>query len=87
MFSGKISLANIFFWFEPENAIKDTKATQLTMQLWEGRFGHPVYSKSGGWPPELEKHMAVLSAKEGYRQSRLPPFTPEEINLIKGEDL
>ncbi|KAF9420539.1 hypothetical protein HW555_003289 [Spodoptera exigua] len=81
---GKISLANIFFWFEPENAIKDTKATQLTMQLWEGRFGHPVYSKSGGWPPELEKHMAVLSAKEGYRQSRLPPFTPEEINLIKG---
>uniref|UniRef100_A0A2H1VX30 isoleucine--tRNA ligase n=1 Tax=Spodoptera frugiperda TaxID=7108 RepID=A0A2H1VX30_SPOFR len=83
-YRGKISMANVFFWFEPLNPEKDKEATKLAMQLWEGRFGHPIYSKTGGWPPELEKYIAGISKTEGYNQSRLPPFTPEEIQLIKG---
>ncbi|CAH1640805.1 unnamed protein product [Spodoptera littoralis] len=66
-----------------EEPLCSSKLVEL-FYLHEGRFGHPIYSKTGGWPPELERYIAGLSAREGYNQSRLPPFTPEEIQLVKG---
>nr|XP_049701706.1 myrosinase 1 [Helicoverpa armigera] len=83
LYFGKLSMANVFFWFKPEKTTDD-EATKLAIQMWEGRYAHPIYSKSGGWPPELEKILAENSKKEGYPYPRLPPFTPEEIEFVKG---
>ncbi|XP_026727738.1 myrosinase 1-like [Trichoplusia ni] len=80
-YNGKISLANIFVWFEPETP-DDATVTELMIQLYEGRFAHPIYL--GGWPPELEKILAENSKREGYKYPRLPPFTPEEVELVRG---
>lgn len=49
-----------------------------------GRYAHPIYSKEGGWPPAIEKLMLEYSLKQGYKKSRLPAFTKDEIEFIKG---
>lgn len=47
-------------------------------------YSHPVYSKEGGWPPIVEEMLAKKSKKEGLPRSRLPAFTEEEKEFIKG---
>lgn len=47
-------------------------------------YSHPIFSKEGGWPQVMEKIIAEKSKKEGLNHSRLPPFTQEEIELIRG---
>ncbi|KAL4721300.1 hypothetical protein ACJJTC_018572 [Scirpophaga incertulas] len=49
-----------------------------------GRFTYPIYSKEGGWPQPLQKLIAKKSKEEGYESSRLPDFTREEVELIRG---
>ncbi|CAD0205295.1 unnamed protein product [Chrysodeixis includens] len=82
-FNGKLSLSTLFFWFEPA-APEEQEMTDLMFEYWEGRYAHPVYSKEGGWPVKLEKFLDDKARKEGYSQPRLPPFTPEEIDLVRG---
>ncbi|CAK1543670.1 unnamed protein product [Leptosia nina] len=47
-------------------------------------YAHPIFAKDGGWPPSIEQFVAKKSKKEGYKKSRLPAFTREEIEFIKG---
>ncbi|KAJ8710355.1 hypothetical protein PYW07_009721 [Mythimna separata] len=82
-YHGKISLPTLFFWFKPFTP-EDQEVTDLTIDHWEGRYAHPIFSKEGGWPRKLEKLLNDLAKKEGYKQPRLPPFTPEEIQLVRG---
>ncbi|KAL0811771.1 hypothetical protein ABMA28_009204 [Loxostege sticticalis] len=82
-YKGQISLSNHLIWYEPASkADKDLAA--LAMEHCAGRYSHPIFSKEGGWPPSLEKFIGEKSIKEGYRRSRLPPFTNEEIELVRG---
>ncbi|XP_075985560.1 myrosinase 1-like [Anticarsia gemmatalis] len=83
LYQGKVSFPNIFFWFEPETPA-DAEAAVLTRQMWHDRYAHPVFSQAGGWPPELEKVLLANGKREGYPYPRLPPFTQEEINYVKG---
>jgi hypothetical protein len=46
---------------------------------------HPIYSATGDYPPAMKERMAELSKEEGYSRSRLPSFTKEEIEMVKGE--
>lgn len=49
-----------------------------------GWFGHPVYSKTGDYPPIMRELVDKRSQEEGRTRSRLPTFTPEEIEEIRG---
>ncbi|CAH0717636.1 unnamed protein product, partial [Brenthis ino] len=81
--NGKVSLTNHIIWIEGRNET-DEETAELARQLMAGMYSHPIFSKEGGWPPIVEKIMAEKSKKEGRAQSRIPPFTKEEIDLIKG---
>ena len=46
---------------------------------------HPIYTATGDYPPVMKEWMAKKSKEEGYSRSRLPSFTEEEIEMVKGE--
>jgi len=46
---------------------------------------HPICSATGDYPPVMKEWMAKKSKEEGYSRSRLPSFTKEEIEMVKGE--
>ncbi|KAH9637946.1 hypothetical protein HF086_016372 [Spodoptera exigua] len=80
---GKVTIVFLYLWLAPATE-NDIEVTNLARQYVEGRYGHPVYSKEGGWPKELEEILANNSRNEGYPEPRLPPFTEEEKELVKG---
>ncbi|XP_063369931.1 myrosinase 1-like [Cydia amplana] len=80
---GQVSLTNQLMWFEPETEA-EAELTELVKALSIDRYCHPIFSGAGGWPPALERHVAEKSAAEGEPRSRLPPFTGEELHLLRG---
>lgn len=51
-----------------------------------GWFAHPIYSKEGGYPPIMIERIANISKEQGYNSSRLPTFTKEQIDYIRGKN-
>lgn len=49
-----------------------------------GWWANPVYGPKGNYPQVFIDRIAERSGLEGYRKSRLPAFTNEEIKYIKG---
>lgn len=47
-------------------------------------YSHPIFSKSGDFPPVMKEKIAMKSAAQGFLRSRLPEFTPEEIEMVRG---
>jgi Glycosyl hydrolase family 1 len=56
----------------------------LSLQL--GWFAHPVYSQTGDYPAVMKEYVARHSSEEGLLTSRLPEFTAEEIEMVKGSN-
>jgi hypothetical protein len=46
---------------------------------------HPIFSASGDYPPVMKEWLAKKSKEEGYRRSRLPSFTKQEVEMVRGE--
>jgi hypothetical protein len=46
---------------------------------------HPIYSATGDYPPVMKEWMAKKCKEEGYSRCRLPSFTQEEIEMVRGE--
>ncbi|KAJ8710554.1 hypothetical protein PYW08_009069 [Mythimna loreyi] len=82
-FHGKVSLANHHIWFDPLTPA-DAELAELAREDCVGKYTHPIFSSTGGWPPSLEKVLEDVSIKRGYKKSSLPAFTPEEIALVRG---
>lgn len=47
-------------------------------------FAHPIYSKDGDWPTIVKERVKEKSFQQGLSISRLPEFTQDEIDFIKG---
>ncbi|XP_013137845.1 PREDICTED: myrosinase 1-like [Papilio polytes] len=82
LIKGRIGITNHLYWFEPTS--EENKEITKLVNLYMHISIHAVFSKEGGWPPEIEKTVAENSKKQGYPRSRLPAMSKDEINLIKG---
>ncbi|XP_048000843.1 myrosinase 1-like [Leguminivora glycinivorella] len=82
-YQGQVSLTNHMMWFEPATE-QDVELTELVKTLSIQRYCHPIFSSEGGWPPALERYIAEKSREEGEPRSRLPPFTQEEKEMLRG---
>jgi beta-glucosidase/6-phospho-beta-glucosidase/beta-galactosidase len=52
--------------------------------LQYGWYANAIYHPDGNYPQVMIDRIAERSKKEGFSKSRLPEFTPEEIEYIKG---
>jgi hypothetical protein len=49
-----------------------------------GLYGNPIFSKDGDYPKIMKKRVSKISADQGFRRSRLPEFTEDEVKYIRG---
>ncbi|XP_075973346.1 myrosinase 1-like [Anticarsia gemmatalis] len=68
--------------------LNDTEEDRLALELhtqaeW-AIYTDPIFSKEGGFPKELSELVAEKSANQGFPRSRLPAFSEEEKEFIKG---
>ncbi|KAF9414420.1 hypothetical protein HW555_007674, partial [Spodoptera exigua] len=72
-------------WFGPAtDSAEDQMAAEIKRQAEWGIYAHPIFSSEGGFPKEFSERVAEKSAKQGYRRSRLPEFTEEEKDFVRG---
>ncbi|CAH2104417.1 unnamed protein product [Euphydryas editha] len=80
---GTIGIVISASWLEPESE-EDAEAAEDGRQFEWGIYANPIFSKNGDFPKEIKQRVAVKSMIQGFSRSRLPEFTPEEIELVKG---
>lgn len=57
----------------------------MILRLFQyGWYAHPIYSAEGNYPQVMIDRIAERSKKEGFPRSRLPEFTAEEVEYIRG---
>ncbi|KAJ8709807.1 hypothetical protein PYW08_009811 [Mythimna loreyi] len=72
-------------WMGPaSDSPENETAAEIARQGEWGLYAHPIFSSEGGFPKELAQKIAEKSAQQGYRQSRLPEFTEEEKDFVRG---
>ncbi|XP_060535621.1 myrosinase 1-like [Cylas formicarius] len=80
---GKISIVLVAHWKEPaSDSDADKEGQNLALQFEMGLLANPIFN--GNWPQAAIDRVAERSKLEGYYRSRLPEFTQEEIDYIKG---
>ncbi|GBP62348.1 Myrosinase 1 [Eumeta japonica] len=83
---GKIGITLDAFWAEPKvvNDPQDKIASERYMQMHLGMYAHPIFSKDGDYPLSVRQRVDAMSHHQGYSRSRLPYFTPEEVESLRG---
>ncbi|CAN9497957.1 unnamed protein product [Ophioblennius macclurei] len=81
---GIISITINSEWAEPRNPYKheDWVAQERYMQFFIGWFAHPIFR--GDYPEIMKTQVRERSLAAGHAKSRLPEFTPEEVQRING---
>ncbi|KAF2886264.1 hypothetical protein ILUMI_19907, partial [Ignelater luminosus] len=83
--NGNISITLDAAWSEPiTNSTFDKEAAERALEFQFAWFADPIFSPNGDYPDVMKKLVAERSQKEGFRRSRLPEFTREEVEYIKG---
>ncbi|CAH2102052.1 unnamed protein product [Euphydryas editha] len=83
--STSVGITLDFSWRAPASrSADDIKAAETARQFAIGWFAHPIFSKTGDYPPIMRKRIDSISKIQGFSRSRLPYFTPDEIEMIRG---
>ncbi|XP_053314306.1 cytosolic beta-glucosidase-like [Spea bombifrons] len=82
---GFVSIAIDSDWAEPydPNSEKDKEATERYLSFYVGWFAKPIFV-DGDYPEIMKTVVSKRSKAQGLQTSRLPEFTNEEKNMIKG---
>ncbi|XP_052747119.1 myrosinase 1-like [Bicyclus anynana] len=80
---GTVGIAISANWFEAESE-KEAEAAEEARQFEWGTYINPIFSKNGDFPAVMKERVAAKSFEQGFFRSRLPEFSPEEVELIKG---
>lgn len=74
-------------WAEPEDPYNpaDLEAVEWEQEFTGGWLVNPVVR--GDYPEVMKQRIAEKSRLQGYNQSRLPEFTEEEKERLKGSFL
>lgn len=83
--NGVISLSLVGEWAEPKSpdVPRDVEATDRKMQFTLGWYAHPIF-KTGDYPDAMKWKVGNRSELQHLATSRLPSFTEEEKNYIRG---
>jgi hypothetical protein len=49
-----------------------------------GLYANPIFSEEGDYPEVVKDRVYANSQAEGFMRSRLPTFTDDEVNYIRG---
>ncbi|XP_060578197.1 lactase/phlorizin hydrolase-like [Ruditapes philippinarum] len=84
-YGGKLGLALNADWREPKDefAPSDWKASETVMQFTLGWFANPIFG-DGDYPQIMKEKICNRSIARGDNECRLPSFTEQEINDLKG---
>lgn len=73
------------FWYPKDrNDPADWAAAERGMEFESGWFYNPIFG-TGDYPQIMRETIDRKSKEAGLNESRLPHFTGEEIQLIKGK--
>ncbi|XP_046660575.1 myrosinase 1-like isoform X2 [Homalodisca vitripennis] len=83
---GKVSLAHAAFYMIPfdETSSEDQAAAERANQFHTEMYTHPIFSSEGDYPQFVRDRVDHNSKLEGRKNSRLPYFTAQEIEELKG---
>ncbi|PIK52496.1 putative lactase-phlorizin hydrolase-like [Apostichopus japonicus] len=82
---GEIGIALNSDFIEPYNRSipSDVEAASRSLRFGLGWYANPIF-KNGDYPDIMKEKIARKSAAQGLASSRLPEFTEEEKDMIKG---
>ncbi|XP_023029423.2 myrosinase 1 [Leptinotarsa decemlineata] len=79
---GRVGITIDSNWYEPaSNSSEDLAASETALRFNYGCYADPVIH--GDWPKQMKENIARRSKAQGYRRSRLPEFTEEEIKYMR----
>jgi lactase-phlorizin hydrolase len=78
---GQVGITLNTNWFEPETEGEEAAAEQC-LQFYLGLFAAPLLE--GDWPLVVRERVGNRSAAQGLPASRLPPWSPEEQDWLRG---
>ncbi|XP_008204318.1 myrosinase 1 [Nasonia vitripennis] len=83
--NGKVGISIGTNWFEPADStsLDDLEASEISYQFANYWFLNPLLGEKGDYPDIMREQIAVDSQLQVFKQSRLPVFTDEEIQLVK----
>lgn len=83
---GQVGINVDMRWFEPEDATlaEDLEAVEVSYQFANYWFLNPLLHAHGDYPDLVRLKLDIKSAEQHYKRSRLPKFTDEELDRIRG---
>lgn len=83
-FNGKVGICFYSAYFYPENENVNASLADQAVNHMLGWFAHPIFSTTGDYPKIMKDNIQRNSDNEGRPWSRLPEFTTQEIEDLKG---
>ncbi|XP_056638044.1 myrosinase 1-like [Diorhabda sublineata] len=82
-YTAKMSISGDCQWIIPAtDSVQDLQAAERQRQFECGLYYNPIFN--GDWPEVVKRRIMKRSKAAGLSKSRLPEFTPEEIEYTRG---
>ncbi|XP_023022880.2 myrosinase 1 [Leptinotarsa decemlineata] len=80
---GQVGIVIDSNWWEPaSDSAEDKEASETKLHFTFGLYANPIFN--GDYPKVMKDKIKERSLAQGFKESRLPPFTEKEIAEIKG---